>query len=378
MNRPFREHHLLQLLEGYDQSTLPIDAYISQYFRAHKSLGSHDRKYIAEMTYGMVRWKALLDTLIGSPKNWERRLKKYQKNDYQSAIDDAKIPLNIRLSFPKPLFELILSQYGEELAKEICFASNLPAPTTIRANTLKTTRDELMAKLIEKGFSVFPTEKAPNGITFEERVQFISLPEFQCGMFEMQDEGSQILGELIDAKPGQNVLDFCAGAGGKTLAFAPKMENKGQVFLHDVRSYALADAKKRLRRAGIQNAQFLDEESPHLKKLKKKMDWVLVDAPCSGTGTLRRNPDMKWKFTQEMLDRIVGQQRMIFEKALSFLKPGGTIIYATCSLLSQENQDQADHFCKTYSLEPVTSFVSIPQKKMMDGFYAIAFKFKKD
>ena len=129
-----------------------------------------------------------------------------------------------------------------------------------------------------------------------------------------------------------------------------RCKGKGQIYLHDIRSFALQEARKRLKRAGIQNYQILEPDSSHLSKLKKKMDWVLVDAPCSGTGTLRRNPDMKWKFNEEMLTRLKGQQRMIFEKALSFLKGEGRIVYATCSLLREENQDQVDHFLSTYSL----------------------------
>lgn len=202
------------------------------------------------------------------------------------------------------------------------------------------------------------------------------MDEFKKGFFEVQDEGSQLLANLVQCQPGQLVMDFCAGSGGKTLAFAPLMKNSGQIFLHDVRAYTLQDAKKRLRRAGIQNAQIIHAEDPKLNKWKKKMDWVLVDAPCSGTGTLRRNPDMKWKFDIEMLERLIGQQRTIFEKALSFMKPEGHIVYGTCSLLKQENEHQLNHFIKTYNLKIEGQvFHSFPSLGGMDGFFGVVLKF---
>jgi len=154
------------------------------------------------------------------------------------------------------------------------------------------------------------------------------------------------------------------------------MQNKGQIFVHDVRIHALQDAKKRLRRAGIQNAQIFLAQDPKQKQLKKKMDWVLVDAPCSGTGTLRRNPDMKWKFNLEMVQRLSGQQRTIFEKALSFMKPEGRIVYSTCSVLPQENEEQMHHFMKTYNLKIEGSiFQSFPSEGGMDGFFGVVLKF---
>ena len=224
-------------------------------------------------------------------------------------------------------------------------------------------------------YEVSPCRQAQFGIVFHKKINFFGLPEFKEGLFEVQDEGSQLIADLVKAEPGQLVMDYCSGSGGKTLAFAPKMNNTGQIFLHDIRPRALEDCRKRLRRAGIQNAQVVLADDPKLKKLKKRMDWVLVDAPCTGTGTMRRNPDMKWNFTQEMLTRLTGQQRTIFERGLSYLKPGGRIVYATCSILNEENQEQADHFLKTYNLtmegEP---FQSLPAEKGMDGFFGVVFK----
>ena len=184
----------------------------------------------------------------------------------------------------------------------------------------------------------------------------------------MQDEASQQVAALVQAKPGDHVLDYCSGSGGKALAFAPAMDGKGQIYLHDIRAHILQEAKRRLKRAGVQNAQVLTTDK--LKPLKKKCDWVLVDAPCTGTGTLRRNPDMKWRFTGEMLQRLIGEQRTIFEKALSYLKPEGRIVYATCSILKEENSEQIAHFLKTYGLKLEDSpLQTLPEEGGMDGFF---------
>ena len=372
MFRPFRQHHILTILEGYDLQTLPLDVYLRDYFRLNKAIGSKDRGYIAEISYGMMRWKGLLDFLCSSP-DWESRLDTFLDPSFQQASQRTDIPDPIRVSFPKDLFDCITASHGLEKAREICLTSNHQAPTTIRVNSLKTTREEMLSKW-NGVYNVSPCKFSSHGIVFHRRENFFAMPEFKAGLFEVQDEGSQLLANLIKANPGDLVMDYCAGSGGKTLAFAPNMQNRGQIYLHDIRKRVLLDCRKRLRRAGIQNAQPVHAEDDKLKKLKKKMDWVFVDAPCTGTGTLRRNPDIKWKFDLPLLQRIQGQQRTIFEKALSFLKPGGRIIYSTCSILKEENQDQIAHFMKTYDLELVEEvFESLPVPNGMDGFYGASF-----
>lgn len=370
---PFREHHLFALLESYDQQTLPLDLCIHQYFRGHSALGSKDRGFIAETVYALVRWKALLDYLIEG-SDWQKRYQFYKEQELSQFFTKQEIPLPIRVSFPPYLFERLAATYGEEQAAELCLISNTPAPTTIRINSLKTTRESLFEKWKDL-YEISPTLQSPNGIIFHKKINFFQLPEFKAGLFEVQDEGSQLLAELVQAQPGDLVLDYCAGSGGKTLALAPALQNKGQIFLHDIRTFALLEARKRLKRAGIQNSQLLNPDSPNLSKLKKKMNWVLVDAPCTGTGTLRRNPDMKWKFDQDTLTRLMGQQRVIFEKALSFMHPKGRIVYATCSLLKEENQAQLEHFLNTYALcldrDP---FQTLPSHGGMDGFFAVVLK----
>lgn len=367
----FRDHHLLTLLHNYDKQHLPLDLFISNYFRDHKALGSKDRGTIAETVYAMVRWRALLDYLIGAEPNWEKRLTLFAHFDAKKYAEDPTIPPHIRVSFPQCLYDLIVKSHGEEKANELCLISNQPAPTTVRINTLKTTREAMLTRW-KQFYEVSPCQFSEQGIIFHKKIAFFSLPEFHEGLFEVQDEGSQLLSELMDVQPGQQVMDFCSGSGGKTLAFAPKMKGLGQIHLHDIRPTALQEARKRLKRAGIQNAQMVEAGDPKLKKLKKRMDWVLVDAPCTGTGTMRRNPDMKWRFTEETLTRLLGQQRVIFEQALSYLKPDGHIIYATCSMLRDENEDQMDHFVRTYGLKVVGEpFHSLPSKDGMDGFFGV-------
>jgi len=374
---PFREHHLLELLYGYDSQTLPLDRFMSDYFRAHKALGSKDRGDIAETVYGIVRWKALIEYLGKHSVDWEKRVEIYKEGKLESHLSDDSIPLHIRLNLPKELYELILNSHGEEATRAICLNNNFAAPTTVRINSLKTNRSDMLKRWLET-YDIVPCSYSDLGITFRKKINFFGLPEFKEGLFEIQDEGSQLLANLVQAQPGQLIMDYCSGSGGKTLAFAPQMNGTGQIYLHDVRSYVLDEARKRLRRAGIQNAQVVMENDPKLKKIKKKMDWVLADVPCSGTGTLRRNPDMKWKFDPAALQRLLGQQRVIFEKALSYLKPGGKIVYGTCSLLKEENQLQVDHFIKTYDLQIEGDvFQTIPKPGGMDGFFGVVLSSKE-
>lgn len=373
-NIPFRLHHLFSLLESYDQQTLPLDLFISHYFRNHKALGSKDRGFIAETIYTLVRWKSLLDYLSDEPITWQKRFDIYENLNFEEALAREDIPQHVRASFPKPLFDLLVSNFGVQKAFELCLISNKPAPTTIRVNSLKITRDELFERW-KTVYDISCSKVSPEGIVFHKKINFFNLDEFKAGLFEVQDEGSQLLAKLVQVQPGQLVLDYCSGSGGKTLAFAPGMKNSGQIYLHDIRPHALQEAKKRLRRAGIQNCQVLLPDSPNLAKLKKKMNWVLVDSPCTGTGTMRRNPDMKWRFDEGMLTRLQGQQRTIFEKALSFMHPEGRIVYGTCSILKEENQVQLEHFMRTYQLviegEPLQTF---PSDGGMDGFFGVVLK----
>jgi 16S rRNA (cytosine967-C5)-methyltransferase len=365
MRLPFCDHHISVILESYTKSDKPLDLLLSEYFRAHKSIGAHDRRLIGETLYGMVRWKTLIDHISRSDHSLDR-LSCFRKISIDECRQDPSIPEPIRLGINDFLFSRLCAAYGLEKAREICRTLNTPAPTTIRVNLLKTSREELM-KLWEGKFTMLPCSKAGAGIQFQRREALFSLPEFQAGLFEVQDEGSQLVSSLMDVKPGDHVLDYCSGSGGKTLAFAPLTQGKGQIYLHDIRPWILIEARKRLKRAGIQNAQFVLP--------KKQVDWILADVPCSGTGTLRRNPDAKWKIDGAMIQRLIQQQREIVKEALQHLKANGRFVYSTCSILPEENEDQVAYFLKNHPLvlekEPLKL---LPVEGGMDGFFAAVFK----
>jgi 16S rRNA (cytosine967-C5)-methyltransferase len=376
MRKSFREHHLFQILSSFEKQSLPLDVFLRNYFRSNKAVGSKDRKEICEAIYGMVRWRGLLDHITGKPFSWENRFRAFADFSPEKTLHDTAIPPHVRVSFPKSFYQLLSDSLGAEKAFEFCLSCNASAPTTVRVNLLKTTRQDLMEKWQDK-FKIAPCPHSPAGIRFEEKVNFFGMEEFKAGYFEIQDEASQLIANLVAVQPGQRFLDYCAGSGGKSLAIAPNMKGSGQLFLHDIRASALLEARKRLKRAGIQNAQPLPADSPNKTKIIGKMDWVLVDAPCSGTGTLRRNPDMKWKFDEQMIERLTQEQRQIFKEALSYLKPGGHIVYATCSILPQENEQQAAHFLNHFPLEQIDQpFTSTPVAGEMDGFFGIVFKKK--
>lgn len=372
---PFRDHHLCAFLKNFSESKKPLDLALSDYFRTHKSLGSKDRRLIGDTLYEMVRWKSLIDFFCPSSLPQER-LKCFRKLSLEECLQNPRIPEPIRLSLPPFLYERWLAVYGRETTIQLGRILNQPAPTTIRVNLLKTTREALFQAWKDQ-YDISLCEQAPAGIHFWKREPLFSLPAFKEGLFEVQDEGSQLIAEQMQPKSTDHVLDYCSGSGGKTLAFAPRMGGKGQIYLHDIRPHALAEARKRLKRAGIQNAQCLPPGHPQLNSLKGKMDWVLADVPCSGTGTLRRNPDSKWKIDSEQVLRLSQQQREITQEALSYVRPGGYLVYSTCSILPEENQDQVSFFLKhlplTLEKEPT---LLLPQERGRDGFFYALFRKK--
>lgn len=360
----------MQVLSLYLDTRAALDRLLDRYLRRHRAIGAQDRREICAKAYHFVRNKRLIEALTTPPVSLERMLETAAHIPSEEDLDAMHLDAAIRYSVPDVLWQHLVSAYGESKATEIAQIWNSEAPTTIRANLAKISRDDLLKRFEAHG--AFRCALAPAGIVFPKRLPLFSLPEFHEGLFEMQDEASQLVANLMQVKPGDHVMDFCSGSGGKTLGFAHLMQGKGQIYLHDIRPAALLEAKKRLKRAGVQHHQLLSPDTPLLKKLYQKMDWVLVDAPCSGTGTFRRNPDMKYGFTPENLMRVRGEQRMIFEKALSTLKPGGFIVYATCSILPEENEQQLAHLLATYPLTLAPSQVhTLPTKGGMDGFFAV-------
>jgi 16S rRNA (cytosine967-C5)-methyltransferase len=360
MRLAFCDHHICAILASLSEA--PLDMALSNYFRAHKSLGAQDRRTIGETIYGMFRYKSLLDHLCpdGSPL---ARLLCFK--EMQAAPNEILAPEYAQLGTSVYLLQKFTAAYGKEKATALCRILNEQAPVFIRANLLKTTQEELLQKLSTR-FPLGKCKKAPAGLQLVKREPLFALAEFKEGLFEVQDEGSQLVAHLVKAKPGDHVLDYCSGSGGKTLAIAPAMQGKGQIYLHDNRPQALQQAKQRLRRAGVQNVQFVLPKHP--------VDWILADVPCSGTGTLRRNPDAKWKIDEEMVQRLVKEQHAIVKESLRFLKPSGRFVYATCSILPEENENQVKYFIDTHGLELVETLTLLPESGGADGFFAAVFK----
>ena len=297
-------------------------------------MGAKDRKEICHKLYRIIRWLALIDYFCQKPITWEKRTDLLDDFDPLNFQEDTNIPLHIRLSFPKWIIERLHKNYSLEEIQKICLTSNEQAPVVIRVNTLKISREALYARWKDT-YGVKLTPLSTEGLIFPKKINFFTLPEFKEGFFEIQDEGSQVISQKISVHPKDLILDFCAGAGGKSLALAPKMQKQGQIYLHDIRLSALTQAKKRLKRAGIQNAQIITTEKLFL--LKEKINWLILDVPCSGSGTWRRNPDMKWKLQPSMIDNLIQEQRKIFAKAFTYLKNKGKIAYITCSIFPEEN-----------------------------------------
>lgn len=371
MSQKFCESHLFAFLRRFDQAPRPLDMALSDYLKTHKSIGAHDRRFLGDTVYSLIRWKALLDYLLGNQSTWEEKLKTLNSIDLNNP--PQHLPLWVRSGSSQYIFNELSKRFEEKAVFEICRILNQSAPLTVRVNLLKTTRESLLTKW-QSLFDVEPCLRSPAGIRFKKRTPLTSLPEFKEGLFEIQDEGSQLVADLIKAQKGEQVLDYCSGSGGKSLAIAANTMGRGQIYLHDIRPQILLEARRRFRRAGAQNAQFLPPDHPRLETLKNKMDWVLADVPCSGSGTYRRNPDMKWKIDEQMLERLVKEQREIFSSALTFMKPNGKIVYATCSLFERENEGQVEYFLKNYPLDVVGAPLSIlPESGGPDGFFGVVF-----
>ena len=364
----FHLNHILNFFKAFEEApNIPLDLQLRHYLKQNKSIGSKDRKIIGDTIYDVIRWRSLIDRNIGESANWDSRVETYLKSSLESLSKHPELEPHEKASFPKEFYDILASHIGNLATNEFCMNSNKPAPLTVRTNLLKISRKELFA-LLSPRFSISFCADSQTGILFQQKINFFELPEFKDGLFEIQDEASQLVADLVEAKPGDEVLDYCAGSGGKSLSIATKMNGKGQLFLHDIRKKPLEKAKERFKRAGIQNCQLLTTLPP---ALKNRMNWLLLDVPCTGSGTWRRNPDQKWKFSKEVLDRLVIEQRNIFESALPYLRPKGKIVYATCSVLPEENEEQIAYFMEKYNLicrKPY--FKSTPMPGQKDGFFA--------
>ncbi|HEX6706718.1 MAG TPA: RsmB/NOP family class I SAM-dependent RNA methyltransferase [Albitalea sp.] len=350
----------------------PADGVVSAFFRQHRALGSRERHTLAETTYDVLRHRALYQHLAQSGKGeMERRLailgwqgnegflraalseSEQQWLEKVKAVDRASLPEKLRHNLPEWLAEPLHRALGEEFWP-LVESLNEPAALDLRVNTFKARREDVLAALGEAHIEAQPTPYSPWGLRVAGKPALNKLELFTRGDVEVQDEGSQLLALMTDAKRGEMVVDFCAGAGGKTLALGAAMRNTGRLYAFDTSGHRLAALKPRLARSGLSNVypvQIAHERDERIKRLAGKIDRVLVDAPCSGLGTLRRNPDMKWRQSLQAVAELREKQAAILDSAARLVKSGGRLVYATCSLLDDENEAVARAFTEAHGRE---------------------------
>ena len=371
---------------------------IEKLFKANKQWGSRDRGFIAETVYDMVRHWRLINTVNGNdftqpnPKYFDALLQVYlfliKEQEYyfewQTRLDKAKILENYKkaqnqaevlYSVPNWIHQKGNNQYGNTWLNELK-SLNEPAPLVIRINTLKNSLKNIEDQLTEEEVVFAESEVTPNALILQKRINVFATELFKEGFVEVQDEGSQVIGDFCKVKPGMRVIDACAGAGGKSMQLAALMENKGKLIAMDVEQWKLDECKKRARRAGAFNIEpRLIEGSKTIKKLENSADVVLLDVPCTGTGVLRRNPDAKWKLNPEFLEKVKTMQYEIFRDYSKMVKPGGHLIYSTCSIFMDENQHQVEVFLKENAGFMVEEEkILTPFMNGTDGFYMVRLK----
>jgi len=349
----------------------PADAVLSRYLRAHPVLGQQDRAFIAETVFAVLRRLRLLETLAEGrdPRRLVlaaltrlrgislRELDAVMKPRERDWLADLKgraedDTLAVRCDLPDWLLARLQRQYGEAELLALAQALQSSAPLDLRVNLIKAEREAVLARLAADGIAARATPYSPLGVRLEGKPQINRHPLFLEGAIEIQDEGSQLLCQLLAPRRGEMVADFCAGAGGKTLALGALMRSSGRLYAFDVSERRLAGLKPRLARSGLSNVhpQWLANESDaRLKRLAGKLDRVLVDAPCTGLGTLRRSPDLKWRQDERTLAERRAKQDLILAAACRLVKPGGLLLYATCSLLDEENSEVVQSFLSTHA-----------------------------
>ncbi|MEK8048756.1 RsmB/NOP family class I SAM-dependent RNA methyltransferase [Ideonella sp. DXS22W] len=359
-----------ELLRAVLKLDAPADGIVSAFFRKHKNLGPRERHALAETAYAVLRRRPQLQHLAQSGSGaLERRLALLawagDANQLRGAvgpheqtwraqvreIDLSGLPEKLRHNLPDWMANALKQQLGgaPEHADfwQLVASMDQGAPLDLRVNTLKAKREDILQELKALGVQAAPTPHSPWGIRVQGKPALQKLAMFNRGDVEVQDEGSQLLSLLVDAKRGEMVVDFCAGAGGKTLALGAAMRSTGRLYAFDVSGHRLDALKPRMARSGLSNihpAQIAHERDERIKRLTGKIDRVLVDAPCSGLGTLRRNPDLKWRQSPQAVAELNAKQTAILDSAARLLKPGGRLVYATCSLLADENERVAEAF----------------------------------
>ncbi|MBP6612898.1 MAG: RsmB/NOP family class I SAM-dependent RNA methyltransferase [Aquabacterium sp.] len=361
----------------------PADSIVSYFFRSHKELGQRERHALAETAYAVLRQRLLWANLAQSGHGpMDRRLailawqgephvlKKAMTVDEATwvtrtqAVDRDAMPDKLRHNLPDWLSNSLRAQLSDEEFWALVDTFSAGAPLDLRVNAVKAKREAVIEALAAANIAAEPTPYSPIGIRIQGKPALQKLPLYTGGDVEVQDEGSQLLALLTGAKRGEMVVDFCAGAGGKTLALGAMMRNTGRLYAFDVSGHRLENLKPRLARSGLSNVyatQIAHENDERIKRLRGKIDRVLVDAPCSGLGTLRRNPDLKWRQSPKAVEELQVKQTAILNSAARLLKPGGRLVYATCSLMPAENEIIANAFSESHP-----DFVLLDAKEQLD------------
>ncbi|HEX6136631.1 MAG TPA: RsmB/NOP family class I SAM-dependent RNA methyltransferase [Casimicrobiaceae bacterium] len=357
-------------IERVRRFDLPADAALSAFFREHPEIGARDRAFVSDGAFAYLRRKRSLEALAQTDEPRALALALavrelgHSVRELEAAIGarDARrltafkarmhdaLPPAVAADVPDWLWERLGGIFGAEGRASLTRAWQCAAPFDLRANVLKTTREAALAALSADGFRVAPTPYAPHGLRIEGRPMLARHPWLADGRIEVQDEGSQLVGLLVAPRRTDMVVDFCAGAGGKTLLLGAMMRSQGRLYAFDVAAKRLARLAPRLARSGLANVHpqaIAHERDAKVKRLAGKIDRVLVDAPCTGFGTLRRNPDLKWRHAPADLAELAAKQASILAAAATLLKPGGRLVYATCSVLPEENDAIVDAFLGT-------------------------------
>ena len=403
--------HAAAVLERMLQFSGPADETLSAYFRQQRALGPQERGFVAEATFAVLRRRRSLEAAAGSADPAALvaaaalRVLGLSQRALDGLIDPAmaqrmrefraeSLPDAARADLPDWLWDRLVAERGRDNALRLAQGMLNAAPLDLRVNLARANRDEVSTRLAADGVEAAPTTYSPAGLRLAGKPAVNRHPLFKDGVFDVQDEGSQLLAWLVAPRRGEMVADYCAGAGGKTLALAMLMRGTGRLYALDVSPKRLAALAPRAARAGITNVQSIvlsGDNDTRAKRLAGKLDRVLVDAPCSGFGTLRRNPDLKWRHAPTAIAQLADKQRGILDAAARLLKPGGRLIYATCSILREENEQVAEDFearhahfaplscnellaAQRIPLDTGRHLNLVPHLHNTDGFFAAAFE----
>jgi 16S rRNA (cytosine967-C5)-methyltransferase len=388
----------------------PADQLMHQFFRQHPAMGQQDRAFVADGVFAYLRRRRSLEELAQTTRPSHlalavtvrelgigiRELETVLKAADAAWLREFKsrlatpLPAAVAADLPDWLWSRLGAAFGDVEREAVARAWLSPAPLDLRINPLKTTRDAARAALAASGIAAEPTPFSPLGLRISGRPALARHPLFTDGALEVQDEGSQLVGYLVAPKRSDMVVDFCAGAGGKTLLLGALMRSQGRLYAFDTHDRRLANLKPRLARSGLSNVHpqlIAHERDTKIKRLAGKIDRVLVDAPCTGFGTLRRNPDLKWRQPESALAELAAKQGAILSSAATLVKPGGRLVYATCSVLPDENEAVVDAFLAAHPafargdaaaelahagirLDTGPALRLLPHRHGCDGFYA--------